>query len=423
MVRIIPEKVPAMSDSSLNPASDEGPKRLSQTEFVAMLISLMGMVAFAIDSMLPSLPEIARELTPENVNRAQLVVTVFMLGMGVGTFFSGAISDAIGRKATIAGGALIYILGALLAGISDDLTTLLLGRCLQGVGASGARTVPMALIRDLYAGPKMAKIFSVIMMFFILIPAFAPTIGGWIAAVTGWRGLFVVFACVAIVSGSWVLLRQPETLKPENRRPFAVRPLLAGAREVLANRNVRIFTLVLVLGFGQMFALLSSSEQLYTIFDVHETYPYWFGASAILAGTASAFNAKFVERIGMFRIARGAFLMQVVVSAIVGLLSLGGIGTGMAGLIMMFIWNGSIVAIAGASFGNINAMAMHPMGHLAGMAASVLTAFSTVGAVAIAIPVGLAFNGTVYPLVTATLICSGLAWVLMGMTKRDLVSA
>ena len=82
---------------------------LSLLELTVMLASLTATVAFSIDGMLPALPQLARELTPDAINRAQLVLTSFVLGMGLGTFFAGPISDAIGRKRTIAGGIAIYI--------------------------------------------------------------------------------------------------------------------------------------------------------------------------------------------------------------------------------------------------------------------------------------------------------------------------
>lgn len=393
-------------------------KALSQVEFILLMAFMMGTVAFTIDAMLPSLPEIAEQLSPDNVNRAQLILTIFVLGMGVGTFFSGPISDSFGRKATLIGGTVIYLAGALISAFAGDLTFLLIGRFIQGIGASSARTVPMALIRDLYSGAQMARIISIIMTFFIVIPAIAPTLGGAIAHVTGWRGLFGAFAVFGVLGVLWLLLRQPETLPPEKRRPFDIKDLIAGAREVLGNHNVRIYTMVLTLGFGQMFAMLATSKQLYLAYGIDETFAYWFGAVALIGGSASILNARIVMRFGMFRIARSAFVMQIIASCVALGMIWADVGYGTAGLVIMFLWNGSVVAIASLSFGNINAMAMQPMGHLAGMTASVLTAISTIVAVAIAAPVGLAFNGTGVPVMLATLACSALAWYLMGRARK-----
>ncbi|HEY0274884.1 MAG TPA: multidrug effflux MFS transporter, partial [Paenirhodobacter sp.] len=363
-------------------------KRLRLPEFVAFLAFLMALVAFSIDAMLPSLPDIARTLSPADVNRAQLVLTTFMLGMGLGTFFAGPVSDAVGRKPTLATGLAIYIGGALAAVWADSLELLLIARFVQGFGASTGRIVSMALIRDLYAGPEMAKITSFVMMFFILIPAVAPSIGGLLALQFGWRGVFGAFVVFGLVLMVWMSLRQPETLPPERRRPLVPAHLLAGAREVLSNRDVLLYTLVLTLGFGQMFALLSSAPQLFAVYGVHETFPYWFGFAAILAGTASAFNARFVVRLGMHRISRAAYLMQIIASAVMIALLLLFEVKGPGWFWLIFMWDVSVFFMAGVTFGNLNALAMQKMGHLAGMAASVITSLSTIGAVVIAAPIG-----------------------------------
>lgn len=391
-------------------------RRLSLPEFTAMLASLTATVAFSIDAMLPALPQIAADLSPEDVNRAQLVLTSFVLGMGLGTFFAGPVSDAIGRRRTLFLGISIYILGALGALVSNSLEVLLAARFVQGFGAAGPRIVPMALVRDLYAGREMAKITSFIMMLFILVPAMAPSIGGLIIGVTGWHGVFGAFVLFGLLGASWVGLRQPETLAPERRRPLQVSALIAGAREVVSDRNVRLYTMVMALGFGQMFALLSSSQQLFAVFGVTDSFAHWFALMAILAGTGTVFNARFVMRLGMRRIVKGAYIAQIAVSAVMlGLVLLGAVA-GPGDFPLLFLYAISVFAMAGLTFGNLNALAMQKMGHLAGMTASVVTALSTVGAVIIAAPVGLAFDGTALPIVIATLSCSAIAWALMRRT-------
>lgn len=388
-------------------------RRLSTLEFTAMLASLTATVAFSIDAMLPALPQIAATLSPDAVNRAQLVLTAFVLGMGVGTFLAGPISDAIGRKRTIFLGIGIYIIGALAAAHAGSLEMLLAARALQGLGAAGPRIVPMALVRDLYAGREMAKVTSFIMMIFILVPAVAPSVGQVIIALAGWRGVFYAFVLFGLVGLSWVSLRQAETLPPERRRPLRPAALAAAAREVIADRDVRLYIAVMTLGFGQMFALLSSSQQLFAAYGAVDSFPQWFALMALISGSGTVFNARFVMHLGMRRIVRGAYVMQICSSAIMLGLILLGIVAAPKGFAFLFLWSVTVFMMAGVTFGNLNALAMQRMGHIAGMAASVVTALSTVGAVIIAAPVGLMFNGTATPIVLATLVCSALAFVLM----------
>ncbi len=393
-------------------------RRLALAEFTAMLAALTATVAFSIDAMLPALPDIAAALSPDAVNRAQLVLTAFVLGMGVGTFLAGPISDALGRRRTIVLGVAVFVAGALAGAHAGSLELLLAARFVQGLGAAGPRIVPMALVRDLYVGREMAKVTSFIMMIFILVPALAPSLGQVIIGYWDWHGVFYAFALFAMLGAGWLLIRQPETLPPERRRPLRPAALAAAAREVLADRDVRLYILVMTLGFGQMFALLSSSQQLFAAYGATTSFPKWFALMAILAGTGTVFNARFVMRLGMRRIVRGAYLMQIVASGLMaGLIATGAVAAP-AGFGALFLWSVSVFMMAGLTFGNLNALAMQKMGHIAGMAASVVTALSTVGAVAIAAPVGQLFNGTATPIVGATLICSSLAFVLMRRTAE-----
>jgi DHA1 family bicyclomycin/chloramphenicol resistance-like MFS transporter len=392
---------------------------LSLPELTVMLASLTATVAFSIDAMMPALPQIAAELSPNAINRAQLVLTAFVLGMGVGTLFAGPISDAIGRKLTIAGGIAIYIVGALMAAHAQSLEALLIARVVQGLGAAAPRITVMALVRDLFAGREMARVTSFIMMIFILVPAVAPSVGAMIISFYGWRGVFWAFIVFGLIGVSWLWLRQPETLAPENRRPLSVSKLSAAAREVLAHYEVRIYIVTITLGFGQMFALLSSAQQLYAAHGVTDTFPMWFAMGALLAGTGSVFNARYVMRLGMRKIVKASYIMQIIVSSVMLVLVLTGLTAGASGLPLVFLYTVSVFWMAGVTFGNLNALALEHMGHIAGMAASIVTAISTVGAVLIAAPVGLLFNGTALPIVIATLICSSLAWWLIRKTQTS----
>ncbi|MDP1667704.1 MFS transporter [Phaeovulum sp.] len=399
--------------------SAPGAPRLRLFEFTALLAFLAANVAFAIDAMLPALGEIAAELSPGNANRAQLVLTAFMLGLGLGTFFSGPLSDAIGRRATIGWGVGLYILGAGLGAIAQNLELLLAARFLQGIGAAGPRIASLAMVRDLYAGREMARVSSFIAMIFILVPAAAPALGQTIIGFAGWRGVFVAFVLFSATSLGWLMLRQPETLDPLRRRPFRFQSLRAGAIEVLGNREVRLYTVVMALGFGQMFALLSSAQQIFAdVYAITEAFPRWFALMALLSGAGTVLNARFVMRLGMRRIVRAAYAMQVIAAALMlGVLALGALPAGVA-FAAFFVWAVSLFFMAGVTFGNLNALAMQHLGHLAGMTASVVMAVSTVLAVAIAAPIGLAFNGTPLPVVLGALVASAAAWGLMGRARE-----
>ncbi|WCR12612.1 MFS transporter [Paracoccus stylophorae] len=379
-----------------------------------MLAFLFATIAFSIDAMLPALPAIAAELTPDNANVAQLILTAFVAGMGAGTLFAGPISDAIGRKPAITIGFGIYAAATIAAIFADSIEMLLIARFVQGLGAAGPRIVGLALVRDLYAGREMARITSFVMMVFIIVPALAPSIGAGMIWLAGWHGVFIGFLIFALIGSSWLNLRQAETLPRERRRPLRPGPLREAAREVLGNRHVMLCTLILTLGFGQMFGLLSSAQQLFgEAYGKGDAFPAWFAAMALLSGTGTILNAAFVTRFGMRRIAKWAYIMQTCVSATMLILVAGDLLPPALHFPAFFLWCVSVFFMAGVTFGNLNALALQYMGHIAGMAASIVAAISTVLATLIAAPVGLLYDGTAIPVIAATLICSGLAWFLM----------
>ncbi len=395
-------------------------KPMPQKEFIALLAMLFAIVSFSIDGMLPALPQIARELTPDDVNRAQLIITSFVLGMGIGTLFAGPISDTIGRRPAIFGGVAIYILGSILASLTHSLDLLLAARLLQGLGAAGPRIVTLAMVRDLYSGRNMARIVSFAMMIFTLVPAIAPSIGALIIAGFGWRGIFGAVIVFALIASGWLTLRQPETLLPEKRRPLQFSPLLAAFREVMTHRLVVTSIAVQTLVYGALFGTLSSTQQIFDItFHRAESFPIWFAAIALMAGCANLLNASLVMRLGMRVLITAALAMQVVISGVMAVMTVAGLWPDWLYFPAYIFWTTSVFFTAGLTLGNLNALALEPLGHIAGMAASVNGCIATVLAVAIAAPIGLAFNGTPVPIMgsIATLCLAG--WVLMRSIPRQ----
>jgi MFS transporter, DHA1 family, multidrug resistance protein len=386
---------------------------MSKLEFIALIAMMFATIAFSIDSMLPALPEIGAELSPLDMNRAQLILTSFVLGMGVGTFFTGPLSDTFGRKPVIFAGSAIYIAASALAWSSSSLEVVLGARILQGLGAAAPRVVAVAIMRDLYSGREMARMMSIAMMIFTLFPAFAPLMGAGIIALTGWRGIFVAFILFSLISVTWLKLRLPEPLPVAARRPFRA-PLLWGAvREMLAHPTVRLSIAVQTLSLGMLFSMLIMVQPIYDmIFDRADSFPFWFGAVALVSGSASLLNAAVVVRLGMRRMVTWSMAAQIFFSG--GMVLLGGAGLATDTMFILFlIWQSSVFFIAGTTLGNLNAIAMEPMGHIAGMAASVIGAIATVLAAAIAAPVGLLFDGSLAPLTFGLFTMSLLGFLLM----------
>lgn len=393
-------------------------RQLPQAEFVALMAMLAATIAFSVDAMLPAMPEIGADLSPLNLNRAQLIITSFVLGMGVGTLFTGPLSDAFGRKPVMVGGAIVYVLACLVAWKAQSIELMLAARIVQGLGAAGPRVVAMAMTRDLYAGRDMARIMSFIMIVFSLVPALAPTMGYYIVGGFGWRAIFLSFIVFCLVAMTWLLIRQPETLAKENRRPLSICALMSATAEMFAHRTARLSIFIQTLTFGMLFIVLSSTQQVFDqTFDQGDSFHLWFGAIAIIAASGSFLNAKIVVRVGMRAIIKTMFTVQIVLTIIMIAVTLSDAPYWLA-FGTYLLWVQGNFYQAGLTIGNLNALAMEEMGHIAGLAASVIAAFATIGAVIIAAPVGLAFDGTPLPMALGELLFVVLALWLTTMIRR-----
>jgi DHA1 family bicyclomycin/chloramphenicol resistance-like MFS transporter len=364
-------------------------------EFIAMMAILTATVAFSVDAMMPALPEIAAELSPAATNRAGLVITSFFVGLGVGTIFAGPISDATARKPIIMWGLLLYFIGAVWAWLTQSLEMLLLARFVQGVGSAGPRVVALAMIRDLYSGREMARLISFVMMIFSLVPAVAPSIGAIIIALSGWRMIFVSFLIFATLLSLWVWQRRDETLAPSARRPISWPNLRAALIEMFANPQIRMAIAVQGVVFGVLFIALVNVQPMFDqIFNLRDQVPYWFGGIALVATTSSLLNARLVMRFGMRRMVRFSISMQVIISASIFVISESAFLTADQLFPLFLFWVASIFYMAGMTLGNLNALAMEPLPHVAGLAASVTNSLANIAGAILSIPVGLAFDAT-----------------------------
>lgn len=386
-----------------------------QIEFIALMAMLFATVAFSIDAMLPALPQIAAELTPAAPNLAQLILSSFVLGMGIGTLLAGPLSDALGRRPVMLAGAALYCAGVGLAWASPTLEGVLLGRLIQGLGAAAPRVVALAVVRDLHSGRQMARIVSFAMMVFTLVPAVAPLAGQAVMGLGGWRAIFPAFLVFSLIATLWLYLRQPETLPAPARRPLARATLLAALRELAANRVILLSILAQGLWFGALFGTLSSTQQVFDVtFGVRDTFPLWFAVIALVAGTASLLNAALVMRLGMRRIVRGGFLGQAVFSVLMAALGAAQVWPPTLAFAAWMVWVTGVFFLTGLIMGNLNALAMEPVGHIAGIAASVVGSVATVIGVAVAVPLGLVFDGTPVPLMTGVALLAAAAF---GLTR------
>lgn len=365
-------------------------------EFVALMASLMSIVALSIDALLPALPDIGTALNVSDPNDNQKLVTMIFLGLGFGQLVFGPLSDSFGRKPIVYIGFTLFVLATIICVTTKNFEIMIIGRVLQGVGLAAPRTLSIAMIRDSYSGDFMAKILSIVVMFFILIPVIAPTLGQFLLNFYNWESIFYVNLLFGLLIMLWFWRRQKETLSTANKIKFTPMLFVNGTKEFIKHKSAVAFTLVSGFITGSFMVYLSTAQQIFEQqYNLGDKFPYIFASLAIAVGLATFLNSRYVIRFGMWRIAYAATIAYCLVSLLYVILFKSGVNPSIEVLIVFFALQ--FFAI-GFLFGNLRSLAMQPLGHIAGIGAAINGFFSTVMAVPIANYIGGFVSNSVLPL-------------------------
>ncbi|MEQ8967346.1 MAG: multidrug effflux MFS transporter [Azospirillaceae bacterium] len=385
-------------------------------EFVAMMAGLMALTALSIDIMLPALPRIGADFRAIGENAPQLVVTAYVLGFAAGQIVYGPLSDRYGRKPVLFVGLILYAAASFLCLVAGTFETLLAARALQGVANAAPRVIAIAVVRDVYGGRRMAEVMSFVMMVFIIVPILAPTVGGGFLLVGSWHLIFAFLGVVAIAILAWVGLRLPETRPQDLREPLSLAWLAGAFGTTIRTPQTLGYTLATGGLFGCLMGYINSSEQIFTdIYGVGGWFPILFGGVAAALALASFLNSRLVMRVGMRRLSHGALIGFVV--------------TGLAHLAIRAVFGPpplvvfvALLALALFFFGivmpNFNALAMEPMGRIAGTASSFVGAMTTGLGATLGWYIGQHYDGTAAPLVAGFAACGTASLALALATER-----
>lgn len=367
-----------------------------RSEFLLLMAAMMCLMALYIDAMLPALYQIGVDFDALEGNHYQMVITSVMIGMGVGQLFYGPFSDAFGRKPAVYLGFSLILIGTLISIFAQSFEWMLLGRLLQGLGAAGPRVMMVAIIRDCYSGPDMARVMSLVMTIFIFSPVVAPLVGQLVLLFAGWRAVFVLLLTVSLATVIWFGLRQNETLTPENTREFSLRPILRGTQTVLAHREALIYIFAGGLIHGALIGFLTSIQAI--LQDIYQTgamFPVYFALMAIGVAVSSFINSRLVYHFSLRNLVMGVLLFL----SSVALVEAGLVAKFDAPSLWLFILMMSVSTFCfGLLFANLNSLAMEPFGHLAGLASGTIGALTMMIGVIIGSLIGLSFNGTLVPM-------------------------
>ena len=384
---------------------------------MALAAALMALNAMAIDVMLPALQQIGAALGVEDANSRQLVISAYIAGFGAAQLFYGPIADRFGRRGPLLFGLTAYIITAFACAFAPTFGVLLAMRFLQGIGAAATRVIAISAIRDVFGGRQMAEVLSMVMMVFMVIPVIAPSLGQAALIFGSWPTIFLLMGGMSLLITIWALLRLPETLAPELRRSLSFGSIIQGFRYVLTNRTSLCYTLATTAMLGGLFGFINSAQQIYVdIYDLGSLFPIMFAVGAGLMALSSFSNSRLVGRFGMRRLSHGALLGFLAASAVWLTLAL----MGHVPFWVFFV----LFSLAMFQFGwvgtNFNALAMEPLGHVAGTAAAVQGFIATIGSGIIGALIGQSFDGTLRPLAGGyfALGVIALALVLIGERGR-----
>lgn len=389
-------------------------KQISKTEFIALMASLMAIVALCMDALLPALGVISEEVGVANPNDAQLLVTMMFMGIGMGQLITGPLSDSLGRKVVIYIGILIFLIGSIVIIFSTTFEFVLLGRIIQGIGLSSPRTLSMAIVRDTFKGNSMAKIMSFISVVFIIVPAIAPTLGKVILDLFGWRAIFHMQIIFGLIVVTWLSYRQPETLKPENKNKFNLPTYINGVKFFFKSTQSVLYTIIFGFFIGAFMFYLGNIQQ---IFDKHyhmeEEFPYIFAINAITIGLSTLLNGKLVMKLGMKKLVLSSCIFfSFICSSFLFFFN-----SESPSVVILMVYFLIMFLSYGFIFGNIVSLALEPLGKIAGMGAALNGCISSIFGVIYANYMGAYADNTPAPIFLCFLIAGLVSTVFILSTK------
>lgn len=388
----------------------------SQLEFVALMAGLMSIVALSIDAVLPALPNIGNYLSSVSATENQKLITAIFLGLGFGQLIFGPLSDSFGRKPMVYFGFGVFVIASIICVTTRNFEMMLFGRVLQGVGLSSPRTMSIAIVRDSYSGDHMAKILSIVTMTFILVPIIAPMLGQFLLIQFGWQSIFTVNLLFGSLIMLWFWRRQPETLQEKYQKTFKLSIFKSGTITFFRIKSAIIYTLLSGLVTGSFMVYLSTSQQIFQVqYDLGEYFPYIFASLAVTIGLATFLNSAIVMRFGMWNLVNIALMVFVVNSLIYVIIFWSGINPPIEILMLFLMLQFASVAFL---FGNYRALAMQPMGHIAGIGSALNGFISTIMAVPIANYIGSFVKTSVLPLFIGFFVTGLIGLILFYSAKK-----
>lgn len=397
------------------PPAEKAPLR--EPEFVGLMAAIMALQALAIDVMLPALGLMSHDLGVTDPNERQLVIGIFLICAGLGSLFPGSLGDRFGRRPVVLTSLGIYMAVSLASAVVTDFTTMLVLRGVLGFFTAGMMVMPMAIVRDRFAGDRMARVQSLVAMTFMVVPMLAPSIGQAVLLVASWRWIFGVMALIAAAVALWAFIRLPETLHPDYRQPIAPRTILTNMWGTLRCREAQGYFLGASFVQGAMFGYINSSQQLIAEhFQAGALFPLLFGGMALVMSGSNFLNSRIVERFGARRVSHTAVIGFIIVASVHLVSAMN--GESLWVFVPLMTLSMCLLSFIGANFQSI---ALQPFARTAGAAASVTAFVRMVLGASLGTLIGQAYDGTPRPLFAAMTVAGVLALLLVLYSERGVL--
>lgn len=409
---------PLRSESVPDGAAPKGEEKPGFREFVGIVALMMAVTAISIDNLLPAFPAIHERFGIEDPNRLQHLVYLYMLGFGIGQIVYGPLSDALGRRKVLLASLAIYLAACLMAMFSQSFGWLLAARVIQGIGAAGGRVLSLAIVRDRYSGRAMASVMSLVMMVFLIVPMIAPAIGQVMLLFGSWIWVFVSMLVLGGLTAVWFGLRMPETLHAEDRRPLSLVAIGQAMKLTLTSRATVGYGTALGLMVGCIMGYVGSAEQLFDVglYRLGVWFPAAFGIVAAAMGASTLINARLVGRLGMHFLSHAGLIAFTLVALVQVMIGLAWHGHPPLWLFLMVLCCSQF--LLSFVMPNFQALAMVPVGAVAGTASSFLGFFSTLLGALCGALIGQAFDGTTLPVSIGYAVLGGLSLIVVLWTER-----
>jgi len=388
---------------------------IGKTELTIMMAAIMALNALAIDAMLPAFPRMVTGLDLSDPNDVQYVIGIYLIANGIGSLFHGPLSDRFGRRPILIGAIAGYVLSAFACSFATSFEMLLATRVAQGLCGAALGVLVTSIIRDQFEGDAMAKRMSTIFLVFMAVPIIAPLVGSAVLVFAGWRSIFDLMAFLAIGMLAWIIVRLPETLRPEDATPIEFGALTRAWRMVVTHRTANSYLIAGGIAHGALFGYLNSSQQIFDQgFGVPEFFPFGFAIVAIGIACANFTNARIVERFGARRVSQSA-LVAFILLGLLQLLASWLVPHSLPIFLALITLNMAMIGFVGSNFSSI---AMQPFGAVAGSASSFQNFVRTILSALIGAWIGQQFSGSVAPVAAGFLLCGLIALALVAYGEK-----